>query len=78
MNTRRDGYIDERRLYTADGINAAVGLSVKALEEGRQAGMLRPVLLANRLWYSGEELICWIQTAGKRKDTTADKEAIYA
>ncbi len=65
MNTRRDGYIDERRLYTADGINAAVGLSVKALEEGRQAGMLRPVLLANRLWYSGEELIAWIQAAGR-------------
>ena len=78
MNTRRDGYIDERRLYTADGINAAVGLSVKALEEGRQAGMLRPVLLANRLWYSGDELIAWIQTTGKRKDTIADKEAIYA
>jgi len=65
VNTRRDGYIDERRLYTADGINAAVGLSVKALEEGRQAGMLRPVLLANRLWYSGEELIAWIQAAGR-------------
>ena len=65
MNTRRDGYIDERRLYTADGINAAVGLSVKALEEGRQAGMLRLVLLANRLWYSGDELIAWIQTAGR-------------
>jgi hypothetical protein len=65
VNTRRDGYIDERRLYTADGINAAVGLSVKALEEGRQAGMLRPVLLANRLWSSGDELIAWIQTAGR-------------
>ncbi len=65
MNARRDGYIDERRLYTADGINAAVGLSVKALEEGRQAGMLRPVLLANRLWYSGDELIAWIQAAGR-------------
>lgn len=69
MNTRRDGYIDERRLYTADGINAAVGLSVKALEEGRQAGMLRPVLLANRLWYSGEELIAWIQAAGRTAAT---------
>lgn len=77
MNTRRDGFLDERRLYTADGVNAAVGLSVKALEEGRQSGMLRPVLLANRLWYSGEELIAWIQAAGKRKDTQ-DKEAIYA
>jgi hypothetical protein len=77
VNTRRDGYIDERRLYTADGVNAAVGLSVKALDEGRQAGMLRPVLLANRLWYSGEELIAWIQATGKRKDTN-DKEAIYA
>jgi hypothetical protein len=23
------------------------------------------VLLANRLWYSGDELIAWIQTAGR-------------
>lgn len=65
MNTRRDGYIDERRMYTADGINAAVGLSVKALDEGRQGGWLHPVSLGNRLWYSGEELIRWIQAAGR-------------
>lgn len=77
MNTRRDGYIDERRLYTADGVNAAVGLSIKALDEGRQAGWLHPVLHANRLWYSGEELIRWIQEAGRRKDTQP-KEGIYA
>lgn len=64
---RREGYIDERRLYTADGINAAVGLSVKALDEGRQGGWLRPVSLGNRLWYSGEELIRWIQACGKDK-----------
>ena len=65
MNTRRDGYIDAARLYTADGINAAVGLSVKALDEGRQGGWLNPVSLGNRLWYSGEELIKWIQAAGR-------------
>ena len=62
---RRDGYIDAARLYTADGINAAVGLSVKALDEGRQGGWLHPVSLGNRLWYSGEELIKWIQAAGR-------------
>lgn len=66
MNTRRDGFLDERRLYTADGVNAAVGLSTKALDEGRQAGFLHPVSLGNRLWYSGEELISWIQQSGKR------------
>ena len=79
MNTRRDGFLDERRLYTADGINAAVGLSVKALDEGRQAGLLHPVSLGNRLWYSGEELIRWIQASGKRpaKDK-AGKVDVYA
>ncbi len=66
MNTRRDGFLDERRLYTADGVNAAVGLSTKALDEGRRAGMLHPVEMGNRLWYSGEELIAWIQSSGKR------------
>ena len=77
MNTRRDGYLDQRRLYTADGVNAAVGLSVKALDEGRQAGWLHPVLHQNRLWYSGEELIAWIQAAGKRK-STSESDAVYA
>lgn len=66
MNTRRDGFLDERRLYTVDGVNAAVGLSVKALDEGRRAGALHPVEMGNRLWYSGEELIAWIQQYGKR------------
>ena len=74
MNTRRDGYIDERRLYTADGINAAVGLSVKALDEGRQGGWLRPVSLGNRLWYSGEELVRWIQQAGRPAAKVYSKE----
>jgi hypothetical protein len=77
MNTRRDGYLDERRLYTADGVNAAVGLSTKALDEGRQAGWLHPVLHQNRLWYSGDELIAWIQQAGKKKEARSN-EGVYA
>jgi hypothetical protein len=79
MNARREGYLDERRLYTVDGVNAAVGLSVKALDEGRQAGMLHPVEMQNRLWYSGEELIRWILECGKRpaKDR-ARKVDVYA
>ncbi len=46
---KRDGYIDARRLYTADGVNQATGLSTIALEKGRQAGALHPIYLANRL-----------------------------
>lgn len=62
---RRDGYIDARRLYTAEGVNQATGLSHIQLDEGRQAGVLNPINLGNRYWYDGSELIAWIKQCGQ-------------
>jgi hypothetical protein len=62
---RRDGYIDARRLYTAEGVNRATGLSRLQLDEGRQVGVLKPKKLGNRYWYRGSELIAWIMKCGK-------------
>jgi len=74
---RRDGYIDARRLYTADGVNQATGLSTIALDKGRQAGALHPIYLANRYWYDGSELIAWIKQLGQpAKQLKREAEAL--
>ena len=62
---RRDGYIDPERLYTTEGVHQAVGLSVKALDEGRQAGALRPHNSQNRYWYEGKQIIAWLKMCSK-------------
>lgn len=63
----REGYIAPERLYTHHGINQATGLSTKALDEGRQAGLIQPIEKFGRLWYLGADLIKWIEITGKRK-----------
>ena len=58
------GILVRDAIYTREGVESALGLSEEALREARQAKQLKAVRLGRRMYYRGEDLIRWIETAG--------------
>jgi hypothetical protein len=64
---RKGGRINPELMYTADAVMADCKIGRTTLREMRRQGLIKPIELANQLFYDGAELINAVKAFGKRK-----------
>jgi hypothetical protein len=64
---RKGGVIDPTKLYTTDAVMAECKIGRTTLREMRESELIKPIELANQLFYDGAELITAVKAFGKRK-----------
>lgn len=63
--TRCLGCLAPERLYTPEGAMRHAGLGRESLLQARKSGMVVPIELGRRVYYSGDQLIRWIKSHSK-------------